>query len=305
MDSRGQPPGEDSRATPNEEQLRDLALADLRANDISIPHNPTKIDKPFWKYMVSHGSEDAYNARKKYDVRPSPERWGQDPIFCFQRFGRTETKLPDGRIVFIGGEHEDWYDPDFYIYNDVVVVHRTRGDAGGENAAEEPVDDSDWDSDSTSDSEFADYLRERREYELAEKLKKAASAAGADPGDIDIYCYPADVFPGTDFHTATYVREEGPNGKEYIYIIGGLGYPTSPHRIATMTYRLDLLDFTIQRIETTGEAPPPTPGFRNEEKAQLHGGRIAYTVGSDIYVLSLADMTWSKDQAQAENPAVG
>ncbi len=31
------------------------------------------------------------------------------------------TDLPDGRRVWIGGEHEDFYDPDFYIYNDVIV----------------------------------------------------------------------------------------------------------------------------------------------------------------------------------------
>lgn len=30
--------------------------------------------------------------------------------------------LPDGRLVRIGGEYEDWYDPDFYIYNDVTVT---------------------------------------------------------------------------------------------------------------------------------------------------------------------------------------
>jgi len=29
--------------------------------------------------------------------------------------------LPDGREVLIAGEHEDYYDPDFFIYNDVVV----------------------------------------------------------------------------------------------------------------------------------------------------------------------------------------
>lgn len=30
--------------------------------------------------------------------------------------------MPDGRAVHIGGEHEDYYDPDFFIYNDVTVV---------------------------------------------------------------------------------------------------------------------------------------------------------------------------------------
>ena len=36
--------------------------------------------------------------------------------------GQAHITLPDGRDVFIGGEHEDHYDPDFYIYNDVVIV---------------------------------------------------------------------------------------------------------------------------------------------------------------------------------------
>jgi hypothetical protein len=31
------------------------------------------------------------------------------------------TFLPDGRIIQIAGEHEDHYDPDFCIYNDVFV----------------------------------------------------------------------------------------------------------------------------------------------------------------------------------------
>jgi hypothetical protein len=31
------------------------------------------------------------------------------------------TLLPDGRAVQVGGEHEDFYDPDFCIYNDVFV----------------------------------------------------------------------------------------------------------------------------------------------------------------------------------------
>jgi hypothetical protein len=49
------------------------------------------------------------------------------PVFCFRRFGRTETKLPNGRIVYIGGEHEDIYDPDLNIYNDVVVFVNRHG----------------------------------------------------------------------------------------------------------------------------------------------------------------------------------
>jgi hypothetical protein len=50
--------------------------------------------------------------------------WG-NPIWCIDRFGHSLTTLPDGTHVQIGGEHEDWYDPDFLIYNDVIVHHAT------------------------------------------------------------------------------------------------------------------------------------------------------------------------------------
>ena len=49
------------------------------------------------------------------------------PIWCAQRFGQSITFLPDGRIVQVTGEHEDGYDPDFCIYND-VFVHAPKGD---------------------------------------------------------------------------------------------------------------------------------------------------------------------------------
>jgi len=45
-------------------------------------------------------------------------------MWTFDRFGKSETDLPDGRVVHIGGEHEDYYDPDFYIYNDITVIDR-------------------------------------------------------------------------------------------------------------------------------------------------------------------------------------
>jgi len=35
--------------------------------------------------------------------------------------GAAQVEMADGRIITIAGEHEDFYDPDFCIYNDVVV----------------------------------------------------------------------------------------------------------------------------------------------------------------------------------------
>lgn len=81
--------------------------------------NPTRMDNEFWHHMVRTG-ERAVDARREFE--PKRDSCVDDPIWCFNRFGPTRTPLPDGTVVCIGGEHEDYYDPDFCIYNDVVVV---------------------------------------------------------------------------------------------------------------------------------------------------------------------------------------
>ncbi len=58
---------------------------------------------------------DAYSARMSLKTPEDPYA-DVHSVWCFGRFGATRTKLPDGRIVSIGSEHEDPYDPDSYIY---------------------------------------------------------------------------------------------------------------------------------------------------------------------------------------------
>lgn len=48
--------------------------------------------------------------------------WPVEPTWSFSRFGKTETVLADGTRIFIAGEYEDYYHPQFFIYNDVTVV---------------------------------------------------------------------------------------------------------------------------------------------------------------------------------------
>lgn len=79
--------------------------------------NPEKMEIPFWTAMIRAGVS-AYHASERFD---EVER--VSPVWCAQRFGQSITFLPDGRIVQIAGEHEDYYDPDFCIYNDVFVHH--------------------------------------------------------------------------------------------------------------------------------------------------------------------------------------
>jgi len=80
--------------------------------------NPEPMSADFWNDMVRIGC-NGYTARKHYLGDAIFETSG--PVWCNDRFGASLTELPDGRLVQIGGEHEDFYDPDFCIYNDVIV----------------------------------------------------------------------------------------------------------------------------------------------------------------------------------------
>lgn len=83
--------------------------------------NPERMQEPFWEGMIRAGVTGHEGL-----LRFTSERTGRTPVWCAQRFGQSLTFLPDGRIVQIGGEHEDYYDPDFRIYND-VFVHQSDG----------------------------------------------------------------------------------------------------------------------------------------------------------------------------------
>ena len=74
------------------------------------------MDFPFWRAMVRSGIS-AYQAKDQFDDVGSMSQ----ATWCFSRFGVSFTELPDRRFVQIGGEHEDYYDPDFCIYNDVLI----------------------------------------------------------------------------------------------------------------------------------------------------------------------------------------
>lgn len=86
---------------------------------IDVEDNPTDVTAPFQLEMLRTG-KTPHTMRKS---QPLPE-----PAWTADRFGMTTTLLPDGRWVQIAGEHEDFYDPDFAIFND-VIVHDGQGGA--------------------------------------------------------------------------------------------------------------------------------------------------------------------------------
>ena len=82
---------------------------------------------PVWVWLF-RGRVDPYHANERFKSRlgkmfgridfPDEPRWAG----C--RMGQSRTELADGRVFWIAGEHEDYYDPDFFIYNDVIIEHR-------------------------------------------------------------------------------------------------------------------------------------------------------------------------------------
>jgi hypothetical protein len=200
--------------------------------------NPQKVDNLFWEFMVKTG-HSAWWAREQFGCT---NRLREGPIWTFERFGMSRTDLPDGRVIHVAGEHEDYYDPDFCIYNDAIALHPN--------------------------------------------------------GEISIYCYPENVFPSTDFHSATLVGNS-------IYMIGNLGYPDARKPGETPVYLLDCESFEIKQIETTGEKP----GWIYKHEAefivdsnciQIQGGEIYKIKGSEpvsksnteIYRLNILNQQW-------------
>jgi ankyrin repeat protein len=200
--------------------------------------NPELVNYPFWNEMVRNG-HSAYHARMQFGDTHS----NATPVWCFSRFGMSFNELPDGRFVQIGGEHEDFYDPDFYIYNDVIVHEST--------------------------------------------------------GHFQIRIYPQEVFPPTDFHSATYV-----NG--FIYIVGGLGYQGWRRFNTTPVYRLCCQTWKIEQVESFGEKP----GWIFKHEASTEGKTAILVSGGescreikgkekvfenrDAFRLDLTRMIWTR-----------
>jgi hypothetical protein len=79
--------------------------------------NPERMTNPVWAWLARRPEVNAWSASKHF----GGER-AAGPGWTNQRFGQSTTSLPDGRVLAIAGEHEDYYDPDFFIYNDVLVM---------------------------------------------------------------------------------------------------------------------------------------------------------------------------------------
>jgi len=80
--------------------------------------NPEQLHDKFYQDMIRSGISAFQAASSFPDVTED-----MHPVWCARRFGQSLTFMPDGRIIQIAGEHEDSYDSDFCIYNDIFVHH--------------------------------------------------------------------------------------------------------------------------------------------------------------------------------------
>jgi hypothetical protein len=80
--------------------------------------NPENMTNPLWVW----GVENPQSGFEMNEAFEGDSSFDEEPCWSFERFGQTKTVLADGTTVHIAGEHEDHYDPDFFIYNDVVVT---------------------------------------------------------------------------------------------------------------------------------------------------------------------------------------
>jgi ankyrin repeat protein len=177
--------------------------------------NPERMDLPFWRAMVRNGWWAGQAAGHFGDKTRDQEI----PIWCHDRFGMSLTPLPDGRWIQIAGEHEDHYDADFCIYND-VILHDGKG-------------------------------------------------------GFEILGYPEEVFPPTDFHSATLVGE-------WIYLIGNLGYPHTREAFGyeTPVFRFHTATGRIEPVATSGGSP----GWIHKHRAKFENGTIRVFQGKVLTV---------------------
>ena len=96
--------------------------------------HPERVENALWEQAMREGWS-GYHLRQHLGAELDSRKLRQDfshsayrdaapgPFWSWQRFGRTSTRLPDRRVIHIAGEHEDSYDCDFCIYNDVVVAY--------------------------------------------------------------------------------------------------------------------------------------------------------------------------------------
>ena len=214
--------------------------------------NPERFNAPLWEHIfkqemggwgvrMNFGIHN-FPAGNNYPGHASYRERSDGPVWASpaRRFGTSSVSCEDGRVVHIAGEHEDAYDPDFCIYNDVIVENPN--------------------------------------------------------GSIEFYLYPKDVFPPTDFHTATKIGDD-------VLLIGNVGYQQERKAGETQVLTLNLQDYRVKSIATTGAKP----GWIGSHSAEflapnaiiIRGGSVmqadgSFTPNTRMFELNVESWTWRR-----------
>src|SRR5512147_2547507 len=94
-----------------------LTASDLTRTRYGTAH-PERVENALWERAMQEGWS-GYLLSQQFGAEPDDRRSRRNfsyssyrdttpgPFWSWQRFGRTSTPLPDGRVIHIAGEHED------------------------------------------------------------------------------------------------------------------------------------------------------------------------------------------------------
>ena len=194
--------------------------------------------------MMREGKlKSAYGPYRARDFFKVPMNREDGPIWTFERYGATRTELPDGRVICIGGEHEDYYDPDFHIYNDVVAF--------------------------------------------------------GPEGVVEIYGYPKEIFPPTDFHSATLAGDE-------IIVVGCQGNSGDRRIGFTPVYSINTESFRVSELPTSGTSPGwifrhttqvltgDNLHVRGGQCAEIRNGKQRFKRNNEEFLLDIGTGVWTR-----------
>ncbi|MEO0909635.1 MAG: ankyrin repeat domain-containing protein [Pseudomonadota bacterium] len=275
----------------------DIATAEVLLAAGAEPHGSK--EKPYTSPVKKVISDDMRRLFVKYGVNPANFEYGpclESPnLKRLPEIKLTESDFETHRTYQVGNSNPEPFLPSLWSEQMRDSQHFRLKALGYEPDKDKPV----W-----SFSRFgrtATVLKDGRlvlvagehedHYDADFCIYADVTVLGTD-GKLEHFIYPKDVFPPTDFHTATLVGD-------HIWLIGCLGYPEQRDHTQTQVLRLSTLDFSITPVETSGVSPGWIHRHRSvliEDGILVTGGKIepGYRDNRSTFSLNLKTLVWQE-----------